>query len=184
MSVPHVLMETAEAEAAIRRLAQEILDRPGSVASVVLLGIQTGGVPVARHLASEMGRLSGQTVLSGDLDVSMHRDDLDHRLAPAIHSTSVPADISGKDVILVDDVLCSGRTGRAALDALTDLGRPRRVQLAVLVDRGLRELPIQADFVGKVVTSQPGDRVDVLFGDADRVVQVVMSPGPTKGILP
>lgn len=171
-------MEAPEVETVIRRLAEAILRRARGTESLMLLGIQTGGVGVARQLAHEMERLAGRSVLAGHLDVSMHRDDLDHRLAPAVHPTSVPSDISGLDVILVDDVLCSGRTGRAALDALTDLGRPRRVQLAVLVDRGLRELPIQADYVGKVVPSQPGDRVDVLFGADGRVLRVVLSSGP------
>jgi pyrimidine operon attenuation protein/uracil phosphoribosyltransferase len=146
---------------------------------VVLVGVQTGGVQVARQLAGLLGRLWDRPVPVGHLDVSMHRDDLDQRLAPAVHPTWLPFELEGHTVVLVDDVLCSGRTVRAALDALTDLGRPKRVQLAVLIERKHHELPIRADFVGKTVDTELPDRVEVEFnpeGEANRVL--LESSGP------
>jgi pyrimidine operon attenuation protein/uracil phosphoribosyltransferase len=134
---------------------------------VVLVGVQRGGVFLADRLASLLKGIWEQEVPSGRLDVGMHRDDLDRQLAPQIHPTMIPVDITGKTVVLVDDVLFSGRTTRAALDALNDFGRPRRIQLAVLVDRGHRELPIRADFVGKNVPTSLGERIDVRLREAD-----------------
>jgi pyrimidine operon attenuation protein/uracil phosphoribosyltransferase len=147
---------------------------------VVLVGIQTGGVHLARQLAAHLRRTWRQAVPLGQLDVAMHRDDLDRRLAPTVHPTSIPFDVTGQEVILVDDVLCSGRTARAALDALNDLGRPRRVQLAVLVDRPHRELPIQADFVGAALSTRPADRVDVQLVDGNGGSRVLAERAPRR----
>ena len=133
------------------RIAHEIAERNEGSPDIVMVGIQRGGVFLARRLSVLLESIWGVSIPVGALDISMHRDDLDERAAPHVHPTSIPFDITGKTVVLVGDVLFSGRTGRAALDALNDFGRPRRVQLAVLVDRGHRDLPIRADFVGKNV---------------------------------
>src|SRR3974390_2148549 len=158
---------------ALTRIAHEIAERNEIFTEVVLIGIQRGGVPLAKRLAGLLSGIWGQTILSGSLDVSMHRDDLGHRVAPNVQPTVIPFDVNGKTVVLVDDVLFSGRTVRAAMDALNDFGRPRRIQLAVLVDRGHRELPIKADFVGKNVPTSPGEKVHVRVsqpGTQDEVV--------------
>lgn len=171
-------------EAAIARLSDGIVQRYAEGSRVVLIGIQTGGIHLARQLAGHLARAWQSEVPVGQLDVAMHRDDLDQRLAPKVHPTSVPFDISGKHVILVDDVLCSGRTSRAALDALNDLGRPQRVELAVLIDRPHRELPIQADFIGEHVATEPGDRVDVQLTEGNGASQVFIEspahPSPSS----
>ncbi len=171
---PRVLMAGGEIEATLERMAREILGQADAPDELVLVGIQSGGAHVARQLAGQLERMGRRPVTLGQIDVAMHRDDLDERLAPVVHPTTIPFDISGKPVILVDDVLCSGRTSRAALDALTDLGRPQRVQLAVLIDRGRRELPIHADFVGRRVDTEPDDRVDVQFTADHQIDRVVM----------
>jgi len=159
---------------AVRQVARAIVSRTPDAAPVVLVGIQTGGVWFAQHLAVHLEKAWGQPVPVGQLDISMHRDDLDQRLAPRVHPTDIGFDVTGKTVILVDDVLFSGRTTRAAMDALTDLGRPRRIQLAVLIDRGHRELPIEADFVGKRIATDPTDRVDVQLAEPLAASQVVL----------
>jgi len=123
--------------------------------------VQRGGVHLARRLANILNGIWGHAVPVGTVDVSMHRDDLDEHVAPKVHPTEITFDINKKTVVLVDDVLFSGRTTRAALDALNDFGRPARVQLAVLVDRGHRELPIKADFIGKNVPTGANERIDV-----------------------
>lgn len=145
----------------LTRLAHEIAERNTDGAEVVLVGIQDSGVPLARRLGSLLSGIWGRPVPVGALDISLHRDDLDQRVAPTLHPTQIPCDINGRTVILVDDVLFSGRTIRAALDALTDLGRAARVQLAVLVDRGHRELPIRPDFVGREIPTAPDERIRV-----------------------
>jgi pyrimidine operon attenuation protein/uracil phosphoribosyltransferase len=158
---------------ALTRIAHEIAERDEASHEVVLVGIQRGGVPVAQRLQALLAAIWGHAVPSGQLDVSMHRDDLDQRAAPDIHPTLIPFDVTGKTVVLVDDVLFSGRTIRAAMDALNDFGRPRRIQLAVLIDRGHRELPIKADFVGKNVPTASGENIHVRLdesGGADEVV--------------
>jgi pyrimidine operon attenuation protein/uracil phosphoribosyltransferase len=157
-----------EIRRALSRVAHEILERTHGGDQVVLLGIPTRGVPLARRLASRISSFEGAPVPVGSLDVTLHRDDLRLRPARALRRTEVPpAGIDGKIVVLVDDVLFSGRTIRAALDALTDLGRPRAVQLAVLVDRGHRELPIRADYVGKNLPTAHREVVRVLLEETD-----------------
>lgn len=145
----------------LTRVAHEIAERNDTSTEVVLVGIQDSGVPLARRLGALLQGIWGHPVPVGALDISLHRDDLDQRVAPKLHPTEIPCDINGRTVVLVDDVLFSGRTIRAALDALTDFGRASRVQLAVLVDRGHRELPIRPDFVGKNISTAPGERVRV-----------------------
>lgn len=157
-----------EIRRALSRIAHEILERTHGGDHVVLLGIPTRGVPLARRLAARISTFEGASVPVGSLDVTLHRDDLRLRPARALRRTEVPHDgIDGKTVVLVDDVLFSGRTIRAALDALNDLGRPRAVQLAVLVDRGHRELPIRADYVGKNLPTAHREVVRVLLEETD-----------------
>jgi pyrimidine operon attenuation protein/uracil phosphoribosyltransferase len=157
-----------EIRRALSRIAHEILERTHGGEGIVLLGIPTRGVPLARRLAERIGEFEGTLAPHGSLDVTMHRDDLRLRPARALRRTEVPSDgVDGKTVVLVDDVLFSGRTIRAALDALNDLGRPRAVQLAVLVDRGHRELPIRADYVGKNLPTAQREVVRVLLEETD-----------------
>jgi len=174
MTEPDTLVLNALAiQRALTRIAHEIAERNEAGADVVVVGIQRGGVPLGQRLGGLLAGIWGQPIPIGSLDVSMHRDDLDQRAAPNVQPTVIPFDVTGKTVVLVDDVLFSGRTIRAAMDALNDFGRPRRIQLAVLVDRGHRELPIKADFVGKNVPTAPMERVRVRLtemGGADEVV--------------
>jgi len=157
-----------EIRRALSRIAHEILERTHGGEGMVLLGIPTRGVYLARRLAARIGEFEGAPAPVGSLDVTMHRDDLRLRPARALQRTEVPPDgVDGKIVVLVDDVLFSGRTVRAALDALNDLGRPRSVQLAVLVDRGHRELPIRADYVGKNLPTAHREAVRVLLTELD-----------------
>jgi pyrimidine operon attenuation protein/uracil phosphoribosyltransferase len=142
-------------------MAHEIAERNESARDLVLVGIQRGGVFLAQRLGALLKDIAGQGIPVGSLDVSMHRDDIGAHAALNVHPTVIPFDVTGKTVVLVDDVLFSGRTTRAALDALNDFGRPQRVQLAVLIDRGHRELPIKADFVGKNVPTSLRERVNV-----------------------
>jgi pyrimidine operon attenuation protein / uracil phosphoribosyltransferase len=128
---------------------------------VALVGVQSGGIHLAGRLARLLEQIWGHPVPLGHLDVAMHRDDLNHKAAPKVYPTVIPFDLNHKTVVLVDDVLFRGRTARAALDALNDFGRAKRIQLAVLVDRGHREIPIKADFVGKNVPTSALERVDV-----------------------
>lgn len=157
---------------ALTRMAHEIAERNEPTADLVLVGIPRGGVPLARRLSALLAGLWSRPVPVGSVDIAMHRDDLNHRAAPAIHPTVIPFDLSDKTVVLVDDVLFSGRSVRAAMDALNDFGRPKRIQLAALIDRGHRELPIKADFVGKVVPTSSDETVQVRLleeGGADEV---------------
>jgi pyrimidine operon attenuation protein/uracil phosphoribosyltransferase len=162
------VLEAEEIRRALTRIAHEILERTHGGEEVILLGIPTRGVPLARRLAARIGEFEGLEVPCGSLDVTMHRDDLRLRPARALGRTDLPvAGVDGKTIVLVDDVLYSGRTVRAALDALADLGRPRAVQLAVLVDRGHRELPIRADYVGKNLPTSQREVVRVLLSEVD-----------------
>lgn len=161
MPEPTIILTSSAIHRVLSRIAHEIVERNDNSEELALIGIQTGGVHLAERLAGLLEGICHHPIPAGTVDVSMHRDDLDRLLAPAVHPTSIPFDLNGKTVVLVDDVLFSGRTTRAALDALNDFGRPRRVQLAVLVDRGHRELPIKADFVGKNVPTSTQERVNV-----------------------
>jgi pyrimidine operon attenuation protein/uracil phosphoribosyltransferase len=173
MPSPTIVLNAAAMRNALTRIAHEIAERNENSAEVALVGIQRGGVFLARRLAATLLTIWSHPILVGELDVSMHRDDLaEHASKINMQPTVIPFDITGKTVILVDDVLFSGRTIRAALDALNDFGRPQRIQLAVLVDRGHRELPIKADFVGKNVPTATSERIVVRFqeeGGADEV---------------
>jgi pyrimidine operon attenuation protein/uracil phosphoribosyltransferase len=177
-----VVLERAEISRALTRIAHEIIERARGARQLVLLGIPTRGVPLAERLAAGIGQVEGHPVPHGSLDVTMYRDDLRLRPARALGHTAVPAEgIDGKTVVLVDDVLYSGRTVRAALDALGDLGRPRAVQLAVLVDRGHRELPIRADYVGKNLPTSQSEQVRVLLREVDGEDAVLLAQAPPAG---
>jgi pyrimidine operon attenuation protein/uracil phosphoribosyltransferase len=164
-----------EVRRALSRIAHEILERTHGGEGIVLLGIPTRGVPLARRLAARITEFEGAPAGCGSLDVTMFRDDLRLRPARALRRTEIPpGGIDGKTVVLVDDVLYSGRTIRAALEALNDLGRPRAVQLAVLVDRGHRELPIRADYVGKNLPTAHREVIRVLLAETDGQDRVLL----------
>ncbi|HYB89373.1 MAG TPA: bifunctional pyr operon transcriptional regulator/uracil phosphoribosyltransferase PyrR [Streptosporangiaceae bacterium] len=163
-----VVLEEAEISRVLTRIAHEIIERTRGAEQVVLLGIPTRGVPLAARLATGIQQVEGHPIPHGSLDITMYRDDLRLRPARTLGRTQVPPDgIDGQIVVLVDDVLYSGRTVRAALDALNDLGRPRAVQLAVLIDRGHRELPIRPDYVGKNLPTSQQEVVRVLVTEVD-----------------
>jgi pyrimidine operon attenuation protein/uracil phosphoribosyltransferase len=162
------LMEESEIRRAVSRIAHEILERNKGADGVALVGIAARGDDLARRLAAEIQRIEGAAVSVGVLDITFYRDDIGMRAeAPEVHETRIDFDITGRTVVLVDDVLFTGRTIRAALDALVDFGRPTAIQLAVLVDRGHRELPIRADFVGKNVPTRKDDQVRVALKELD-----------------
>ena len=161
-----VLLDAAAIQRALTRIAHEIVERNETGASLVLIGIPVGGDVLARRLSALLSEIWQLPVPFGILDVTLYRDDLGGRIAPAVHPTVIPFDVTGKTVVLVDDVLYSGRTTRAAMDALNDFGRPKKIQLAVLVDRGHRELPIKADFVGKNVPTALDEKISLLLTEA------------------
>jgi len=161
------ILDSAATIRALRRIAHEIVERNRGLDGVMLVGIHTRGAPIAERLGVILGEVEGVDVPVGSLDIGMYRDDFDTRPTTPLGHTDIPEQIDGHTVILVDDVLFTGRTVRAALDALTDLGRPRRVQLAVLVDRGHRDLPIRADYVGKNLPTSIDERVTVHLAEVD-----------------
>jgi pyrimidine operon attenuation protein/uracil phosphoribosyltransferase len=176
------VLEASDIRRALTRIAHEILERTKGGGDVILLGIQTRGVTLARRLAQRIEEVEGEPVPWGSLDATMYRDDLHMKPARALGRTELPADgIDGRVVVLVDDVLYSGRTVRAALDALSDLGRPRAVQLAILVDRGHRELPIRADYVGKNLPTSTRENVRVLLAEVDERDAVLLGPATEAG---
>jgi pyrimidine operon attenuation protein / uracil phosphoribosyltransferase len=159
---------------ALARLAHEVVERNQGVESLVLVGLRTRGVPLARRLQRRILDFESAEVPLGELDVTLYRDDVYQRAPRVLSPTSIPVDISDKTVVLVDDVLYTGRTIRAALDALIDLGRPRAIQLVCLVDRGHRELPIRPDYVGKNVPTSRHEKVAVRLQEVDGVDEVVL----------
>lgn len=165
---PHQVLDATDVARVITRIAHEIVERGKGAEDVVLLGIHTRGVHLARRLHDKLAQITGRDIPLGTLDITMYRDDLRLKPARAMEHTEIPpGGIEGRLVVLVDDVLFSGRTIRAALDALSDIGRPRAVQLAVLVDRGHRELPIRADYVGKNLPTSLREAVQVQLSDID-----------------
>lgn len=173
------ILDQDEMQRAIVRVAHEILERNHGVGDLVLVGIQRRGVTVARRIAEAMGRIEGTEVPLGTLDITFYRDDLSTLgPAPSVGQTDLPFDINGKTIVLVDDVLYTGRTVRAAMNELMDYGRARAIQLAVLVDRGHRELPIRADYVGKNVPTSSREVVKVMVKEFDDEEQVVLAELP------
>ena len=175
------ILDEAEIRRAVTRIAHEILEHNHGASGVVLVGIANRGDDLARRLAAEIERIEGATLPVGVLDITFYRDDIGMRAeAPEVHETRIDFDITGRTVVLVDDVLYTGRTIRAALDALVDFGRPTAIQLAVLVDRGHRELPIRADYVGKNVPTRTDEQVRVALKELDGEDAVVVEePGGT-----
>ena len=170
-----VLMDGEAIRRSLVRISHEIVEKNKGVENIVLVGIRTRGVPIAERLADAIEKIEGERPPVGVLDITLYRDDLstlDYQ--PVVRTTELPVDISGKIVVLVDDVLYTGRTIRAALDAVIDMGRPTTIQLAVLIDRGHRELPIRADFVGKNVPTSYHEVVSVQLESVDGAEKVVI----------
>jgi pyrimidine operon attenuation protein / uracil phosphoribosyltransferase len=174
-----VVLEAPEMARALKRIAHEILERNKGAGDVVLIGVRKRGVPLAERLGGEIAQIEGTRPPVGALDISFYRDDVHIRRPAEIAPTVVPFNVDGRTVVLVDDVLYTGRTVRAAIDAVVDFGRPRRVELAVLIDRGHRELPIRADFVGKNIPTSVKEEVMVLLQETDgRDLVVIADPLP------
>jgi pyrimidine operon attenuation protein/uracil phosphoribosyltransferase len=170
-----VLMDAAGIRRALTRIAHEIVEKNKGVENIVLVGIRTRGVPIAERLADEIEQIEGRKPPIGVLDITLYRDDLSTlSYQPIVHPTKMPVDITDKTIVLADDVLYTGRTIRAALDALIDMGRPKIIQLAVLIDRGHRELPIRADYVGKNVPTAAREVVSVQLESVDGAEKVVI----------
>jgi pyrimidine operon attenuation protein / uracil phosphoribosyltransferase len=172
------VMTSEDMRRTLSRIAHEIVEHNKDTEALVLVGMQTRGVPLANRLAALIAEYEKTQVPVGALDFSLYRDDLNRRnFNPQVKSTDIPVDIDGKIIILVDDVLYTGRSTRAAMDALMDLGRPRAIQLAVLVDRGHRELPIRADYVGKNIPSAATEDIRVKIVETDSLDEVVIATG-------
>jgi pyrimidine operon attenuation protein / uracil phosphoribosyltransferase len=175
-----VLLDAEAISRTLSRIAHEIIERNEELDVVALVGIHTRGVPIAQRLRRLIAERAGEELALGQLDITFHRDDVHVRAeraprhAPVVRETSLPFDLAGRTVILVDDVLYTGRTIRAAIDALFEYGRPDRVQLAVLADRGHRELPIRPDYVGKNLPTSRGERVQVQLVEVDEIDQVLL----------
>ena len=180
-------MDGSEIDRSLTRIAHQILEANKGASDIALVGIVTRGDLLARALAERISAIDGVEVPLGKLDISLYRDDFMTHISPEVHSTDIPFDIDGRTIVLVDDVLYTGRTVRAALDALMDIGRPSAVQLAVLIDRGHRELPIRADYVGKNVPSSAQENVRLFLEDIDgtSAVEILrMEPGDRPSAAP
>lgn len=170
------LMSASEMDRTLVRLAHEVLERTADPDKLAIVGIRRRGVPLAERLARKIQEIEGRAVPTGSVDIRHYRDDLSPvGQQPVVNAADIPFDVTGKDVVLVDDVLHTGRTVRAGLEALLHHGRPARVQLLVLIDRGHRELPIEARYVGRTVPTKASEIVDVLFQEIDGVERVVLS---------
>ncbi len=176
-----IIMNAADIRRTLARMAHEIIERNRSTENLILIGMRTRGVPLANRLAANIESFEGARVPVGALDFSLYRDDLASlNLQPVVKSADIPVSIDGKAIVLVDDVLFTGRSARAAMDALIDLGRPRSIQLAVLIDRGHRELPIRADYVGKNLPSSRHEEIQTLLKESDGADEVAIIPVPAK----
>lgn len=171
------LLDADDLARMVRRLAHELIEGNGGADDLVLLGVRTRGVPIARRLAEAIATIENVDVPVGELDVTLYRDDLALRDPMPIGATEIPVDVEGRTVVLVDDVLFTGRTVRAALDATSALGRPARIRLVCLVDRGHRELPVRADHVGKNLPTAAEEKVVVRLVETDGVDEVVIEDG-------
>ncbi len=175
MKLKSHIMDAAGIARALSRLASEIVERNRGTKDLLLVGIRRRGVPLAERIADKIERLEGQRPATGQLDITLYRDDLSTvGPRPVVNKTDIPADVTDSAIVLVDDVLYTGRTVRAALDELVDFGRPRIVELAVLIDRGHRELPIQADYVGKQVQTTDSEIVKVMLKEYDEEERVIV----------
>lgn len=177
-----VILDGQGVKRALTRIAHEILERNKGIEGVVLVGIQTGGAHLATELAQRIVEIEGGTLPVGTVDITLYRDDIkSHGGHHPVGKTDIPFSLEGKRVVLIDDVLFTGRTIRAAMDAMMDHGRPATVQLAVLVDRGHRELPIRADFVGRNVPTSRKENVAVIFDQANKPLEVLLEKISTPG---
>jgi pyrimidine operon attenuation protein/uracil phosphoribosyltransferase len=174
------VLDEAALDRALTRIAHEILEKNDGAKDLAFVGLRTRGVTLAQRLAEKIARIDGATVPVGTLDITLYRDDLDLRGVPVIRGTDIPFSIKNKTVVLVDDVLFTGRTIRAALDALIDLGRPRMIQLATLIDRGHRELPIRPDYIGKNLPTSKKESVAVRLKEHDGEDRVLIEE-PEEG---
>src|ERR1700683_897859 len=169
------LMAATEIDRTLQRLAHEIVEKSGGTANLALIGIRRRGVPLAQRIAKAMCGIDGVQVPVGTLDITLYRDDLSKVAAqPVVHSSEIPFNVDDKDLILVDDVLYTGRTTRAAMNGLFDLGRPMRVRLCVLIDRGPRQLPMEASFVGRRVETSGDQIIEVRLNEVDRQERVML----------
>jgi len=169
------LMSATEIDRTLQRVAHEIVERSGGTANLALIGVRRRGVPLAQRIAKAMRAIDGVDVPVGTLDITLYRDDLSTIGAqPILQSSDIPFSVDGKDLILVDDVLYTGRTVRAAMNGLFDLGRPQRVRLCVLIDRGHRELPIEAAFIGRVVQTSDMEIIEVRLTEVDHEERVML----------
>ncbi len=177
----NVIMNAADIRRTLARISHEIIERNKSTQHLVLVGMRTRGVPLANRLSANIEGFEGVKIPVGALDISLYRDDLSSLdIQPVVRSTDIPVNTDNKVIILVDDVLYTGRSTRAAMDALIDLGRPHSIQLAVLVDRGHRELPIRADYVGKNMPSSRHEEIQVRLKESDGIDEVALIPAPAK----
>lgn len=169
------LMDARGIDRALSRLASQIVEHNNGTENLLLAGIRRRGVPLAERIADKIAQFEGERPLTGQLDITLYRDDLSTvGPSPVVNRTDIPSDVTDTTIVLVDDVLYTGRTVRAALDEIMDFGRPRRVELVVLIDRGHRELPIQADYVGKTVQTSEQEIVKVMLTDYDEEEQVIV----------
>ena len=175
MSAPLQILDSAAVERVLWRMAHEIVEQNPATEDLALVGMQSRGVHLANRLAAKIESIAGTKLPVAELDTAMHRDDLAQRPSPPpVRVTKIPFDVTAKNIVIVDDVLFTGRSCRAAMEELLDYGRPCRIQLAVLVDRGHRELPIRADFVGKNVPTSAGEKVRVRLKECDGTDEVVI----------
>ncbi len=174
------VMDAVAIQRAMARITHEILERNRGATDLVLIGIRTRGVPLAQRLSKHLSRIEHCSVPVGVVDITLYRDDLKQHKNRPVHTTDIPCSLEAQHVVLVDDVLYTGRSIRAAMDVLTDFGRPHSIQLAVLVDRGHRELPIRADYVGKNFPTGRQDQVNVLLEEIDGEDAVVIQMGSTN----
>lgn len=173
-----IIMNRDDIRRSLARVSHEIIERNKTTGNLVLVGMRTRGVPLAKRLAVNIETLEGLKIPVGALDISLYRDDLDSLTSqPTVQSTDIPVNVDGKSVILIDDVLYTGRSARAAMDALIDLGRPQSIQLAVLIDRGHRELPIRADYIGKNIPSSRHEDIQVKLTETDGIDEVIIVKG-------
>ena len=178
-----VIMTPEDIRRTLARIAHEVIEQHKTTENLVLVGMHTRGVPLAKRLAANIENFAGVSIPVGALDISLYRDDLSSLdPQPTVQRTDIPVDIEGKSVVLVDDVLYTGRSIRAAMDALIDLGRPQLIQLAVLIDRGHREIPIRADYIGKNVPSSRHEEIKVRLKETDGIDEVAIISELTTGV--